>query len=605
MVRRAFALAGVALILSTSAVFASSADVAVVDTTSPFGSVTISPGGSGNITINLAVTGAQAGTATFEVNRDWVLTGGVFIGSNPQEFTVGPRAGGDPPTTFSTSGTVSVDSLQAGGTFTLAVSVFDITNSNQTGGKLAAGQTNSYDVTVPSDPCVGVSAPGAPVISPNPTTADGSGGWFKTIPVISATTSTVGATIQYASEANGGAKSAYSTTPPVLGQGTTIVYARATSATCSKTSESTATYMVDSVAPVVSVTPDRLPNAGGWYNAPVTFDTSATDLTSGVLDTNCTADQPYSSPETTSTTVSGSCTDNAGNQASASSATFGYDSILPVVSVTPDRLPNAGGWYNAPVTFDTSATDATSGVLDSSCTADQTYSAPDTTSTTVPGSCTDNAGNQASASSATFGYDSTAPVVSVTGVAQGGSYSLGSVPAASCSTSDATSGVATQATIAVTGGTPNGVGTFTATCSGGTDNAGNSQGSAAVQYQVVYTGLTGILQPINPDNTSVFSRGKSVPVKFQLLGDEYTGFATTGWVIQKQSVACGVFDGQDAVLEAVTSNTPSTIFRYDATADQYIYNADMRSQAVGTCWNFKVTLDSGQVLYSAVFKLNK
>jgi hypothetical protein len=70
-------------------------------------------------------------------------------------------------------------------------------------------------------------------------------------------------------------------------------------------------------------------------------------------------------------------------------------------------------------------------------------------------------------------------------------------------------------------------------------------------------------------------------------------------------VACAAFEWADASLENVGSNTPTTYFRYDASADQYIYNADMHTLGVGTCWNFKVTLDSGQVMYSAVFKLAK
>jgi hypothetical protein len=134
--------------------YASDINVAVVDTTAPTGSVTLAPGGNGSITINMSVTGNQAGTATFEVNRNWSLSGGAFTGSNPQEFTVAPRSGGDPATTFSTTGTVSVAAGQADGTFTLAVGAFDITNSNATGAKLAAGTSSNYQVTVeaPSGP---------------------------------------------------------------------------------------------------------------------------------------------------------------------------------------------------------------------------------------------------------------------------------------------------------------------------------------------------------------------------------------------------------------------------------------------------------------------
>ncbi|WP_353511357.1 hypothetical protein, partial [Intrasporangium sp.] len=120
----------------------------MVDVTTPINAVTLAPGASGQITINMSVSGNQVGVATFEVYRNWTLTGGTFTGSNPQEFTVAPRAGGDPATTFSTTGSVSVAAGQANGTFTLAVGAFDVTNSNSSGGKLQAGKSSSYAVTV-------------------------------------------------------------------------------------------------------------------------------------------------------------------------------------------------------------------------------------------------------------------------------------------------------------------------------------------------------------------------------------------------------------------------------------------------------------------------
>jgi hypothetical protein len=225
--------------------------------------------------------------------------------------------------------------------------------------------------------------------------------------------------------------------------------------------------------------------------------------------------------------------------------------------------------------------------------------------------CKDNLDNTSGPFSKTRYVDDTGPVVTVTGVTNGATYILGSVPAAGCGTSDgAGSGVATSASLTgPTGLGPNGVGTANGSCGGATDNLGNPQSPDPLSFTfyVIYdpAGISGILQPINPDNTSVFKRGQSVPVKFSLAGDEFFGFVTSGWLIQRQSVLCNVFDGNDATLESVPSNTPSQYFRYDASADQYIYNADMKNLGVGTCWNFKVTLDSGQILYSAVFKLTK
>jgi hypothetical protein len=225
--------------------------------------------------------------------------------------------------------------------------------------------------------------------------------------------------------------------------------------------------------------------------------------------------------------------------------------------------------------------------------------------------CLDHLGNASSTFSKTRFVDDTGPVVTVTGVTNGATYILGSVPVAGCSTSDGSgSGVATNASLTGPSGlSQNGVGTASGSCGGATDNLGNPQSPDPLTFtfHVIYdpAGISGILQPINPDNTSVFKRGQAIPVKFSLSGDEFFGFVTTGWTIQRQLVPCSVFDGTDQLLESVGSNTPSQYFRYDASADQYIYNADMHNLGVGTCWNFKVTLDSGQVLYSAVFKLTK
>jgi hypothetical protein len=172
-------IVSVATITLASVAFASDVDVAVVDVTVPATSVTLAPEATGNITINMSVTGSQVGTATFEVYRDWTLSGGTFTGSNPQEFTVGPRATGPvPATTFSTSGTVSIAAGQADGIFTLAVGAFDITNTNSTGAKLAAGDPSNYQVTVKSLAPPADSTP--PVISYvlNPASPDGSNGWY-------------------------------------------------------------------------------------------------------------------------------------------------------------------------------------------------------------------------------------------------------------------------------------------------------------------------------------------------------------------------------------------------------------------------------------------
>ena len=78
-------------------------------------------------------------------------------------------------------------------------------------------------------------------------------------------------------------------------------------------------------------------------------------------------------------------------------------------------------------------------------------------------------------------HDTTPPVVTVTGVASGADYLLGSVPAAGCHTTDALSGVATPASLTIHGG-PTGI--VTATCAGATDKAGNAAAPVSVSYVV-------------------------------------------------------------------------------------------------------------------------
>ena len=281
------------------------------------------------------------------------------------------------------------------------------------------------------------------------------------------------------------------------------------------------------------------------------------------------------------------------------------DTTPPSIGYTLDPASPDGdnGWYTTNVTLTWTVTENESpsslvktGCVDQNITADQA-------ATTYSCSASSD-GGAAGPVGLSIKRDATKPQNAVTGVSNGATYTVGSVPAAGCQTTDNLSGVAESATLSVSGGTSNGVGSFTAACNGGEDNAGNSADSASVTYNVHYAGLSGILQPINPDNSSLFSRGKAVPVKFKLAGDEPNGFDYSAWKLERIKVSCTNFDTEDATLESVVEN-PSNAFRYDSAADQYINNASFKDQAAGTCWKVRVSLDSGQTMDSAIFKLQK
>jgi large repetitive protein len=197
--------------------------------------------------------------------------------------------------------------------------------------------------------------------------------------------------------------------------------------------------------------------------------------------------------------------DVAGNQAQVASDTVTIDTVAPSLSVS-HAVDGANGWnVTSPVTETVTAADSGSGltgtpqcIVDSTSAALAAGSAGTWTfpvsgdgSNAITCNVSDNAGNAAAAANDTANTDIAKPTVSVTGVSNGASYLLNGVPVAGCSTSDATSGVATNAAVSTSGGP---VGLITATCSGATDYAGNA-GSASAMYTVNYDTGAGFLAP--------------------------------------------------------------------------------------------------------------
>ena len=203
--------------------------------------------------------------------------------------------------------------------------------------------------------------PNAPVFATKSTDANGSNGWFRTIPTVSASTSTAGATITYATEVNGGTKSAYSATAPTLGQGTTKVYAKATSGTC--TSETSDTFKVDSIAPGIS--PGDVTNTT-WRNTPLgPLSFTASDGGSGLapsqnLDANNSFTLTASAESVdadTPTVVSKTVSDVAGNSTTRS-VSAKIDLHGPAANC--DSAPTS--WSKIDVSIHCQPTDALSGL---------------------------------------------------------------------------------------------------------------------------------------------------------------------------------------------------------------------------------------------------
>jgi hypothetical protein len=190
----------------------------------------------------------------------------------------------------------------------------------------------------------------------------------------------------------------------------------------------------------------------------------------------------------------------------------------------------------------------------------------------------------------TIKRDGTSPTVNVTNVTGGAQYTLGSAPVADCSTSDATSQVATPASVTVTPNDPTGVGSFTATCAGALDNAGNPAAPVSVSYDVVFA-FGGFFSPV--DNQPTFNRtkaGSAIPVKFSLGGNHGPNIVAAGYPASQQ-LACNTSAAVDDIEQTTTAGASG--LSYDAAAGQYTYTWKTDKAWSGSCRKLIVRLNDG------------
>jgi hypothetical protein len=236
--------------------------------------------------------------------------------------------------------------------------------------------------------------------------------------------------------------------------------------------------LVDSTPPVITPNVSGTLGNNGWYTSDVQVSWTVSDDESAITSTT-DCDATTINSDTTGATLTCEATSYGGTK--SVSVTIKRDATAPTASASTSGTPGNNGWYVSDVTVSFSGIDDTSGIA--SCDADVILSS-DGTDQSASGTCSDNAGNDTTVTASGINIDKTAPVVSVAGVSDGATYTLGSVPTAGCDTSDATSGLDTSASLTLTGGNPDGSGTITATCDGALDNAGNG-GSASVTYMVI------------------------------------------------------------------------------------------------------------------------
>jgi hypothetical protein len=349
----------------------------------------------------------------------------------------------------------------------------------------------------------------------------------------------------------------------------------------------------DNIAPTVTHTLSPAANADDWNNADVTVTFSGKDDDKGSGVASVSAPVTVSQ-ETAGQLVTGAAKDTAGN-VGTDSVTVKLDKTRPTIGAAiTSGTKGSNGWYVGPVTVTFTCGDALSGVA--TCPDPVVLSANG--ANTATGTVTDKAGNTATTTVPGIYIDQEKPTLTTADVnVQGGTYTLGTVPAATCTATDSFSGVA-SCDVKVSGGNANGVGTFSYTATA-TDKAGNTT-TVTGSYKVIYR-FDGFLQPINDTahqvgtSTSVFKAGSTIPAKFQLKRSDGTvvqAAAAPTWLVPVKGSAMSAL--VDESVYTASADSGST-YRFDSTAQQYIYN--WKTGTGGNYWRIGVTLDDGQTYY--------
>ncbi|MGH9817155.1 MAG: PxKF domain-containing protein, partial [Candidatus Acidiferrales bacterium] len=352
-------------------------------------------------------------------------------------------------------------------------------------------------------------------------------------------------------------------------------------------SDTQAGINIDKTAPAIQGSPSPAPNANGWNNSDVAVSFTCSDPLSGLA----AGSPPANAVLTTDgagQSVTDSCSDIAGNSASATVSDINLDKTAPTAAGTPGRAPDSNDWYNHLVTVAWNGTDALSGIA--SCSAASNYAGPDSASASVNGACTDQAGNSTGAI-VSFKFDATKPAINIANPSSGAAYLLNAAVNADYGCTDTASGVQSCSGPVASGAAVNtasvGAKQFTVNSR---DVAGNTA-SATHNYSVHYA-FSGFANPIGPmPMVNVANAGRTVPVKYSLQDANGALISDLASFVSLMSgpVACNAT--APGVLAEETDAAGSTTMRY--TGNEFHYNWKTDKSWAGTCRALQLTLSDG------------
>lgn len=263
---------------------------------------------------------------------------------------------------------------------------------------------------------------------------------------------------------------------------------------------------------------------------------------------------------------------------------------MPTASV--DRAPEyvgADGWYRNSVTVsfgdngDPRLADGSigSGVDPTSVPIPITVTTAG--ATTVRGSVRDLAGNHSADAQRVVQVDNTAPSLTITCPT---AVLLHATASAAVTASDTGSGLANDpsGTVPIDTSIP-GVKTTQRTALDKVGHATTRTCTTAVRYM-----FSGLVQPVNPDGSSIFKLGSTIPLKFTLTDSASAPVNDAVARVYLANVSSNV-DG--TYLEAVSTSAADTGNQFrQGTPGSYIFNLSSKGLSSGT-WSVKATLDDG------------
>ena len=276
----------------------------------------------------------------------------------------------------------------------------------------------------------------------------------------------------------------------------------------------------------------------GWYTTDVTVTASGSDAISSPV--TCSPQVPIIG-ETGGTTVTGSCTNDAGLSTNAAPLVVKLDKSNPTATLSLAGTLGANGWYVSDVEATTTGADTVSEPV--TCTEPQHFSA-DTAGVTVNGSCSNDAGLEQAADSVDLKIDQTAP---------------------------------TDVTMTVTAGTPGANGWYTSDVTVATTGTDPTSGVSCTAEQTVTAEGTTVVTGECTNGAGLTTHAANLTIKLDKSGPSASLAVTAGtlgangWYTTNVTVAT---TGADSISGPVT-----------CTTDQQLTNETTGQAVNGSCTN--------------------